>query len=95
MLNARNNVTEFYAKHGYAMIGEAETLFRRDSPCADGESVVVMIYNKIAWITIYVGVITYLFSALIVSSACYQLIVVGNPTCQLRSMRSLIAAVSG
>jgi hypothetical protein len=54
-----------------------------------------MIYNEITWITIYVSVITYLFSALIVSSACYQLIVVGNPTCQLRSIRSLIAAVSG
>ena len=26
-LNARDNVTEFYAKHGYAMVGEAETLF--------------------------------------------------------------------
>jgi predicted GNAT family N-acyltransferase len=27
VLNARDNVTEFYAKYGYAVIGEAETLF--------------------------------------------------------------------
>ena len=27
LLNARDNVTEFYAKHGYAVVGEAETLF--------------------------------------------------------------------
>ncbi len=27
VLNARDNVTEFYAKHGYAVVGEAETLF--------------------------------------------------------------------
>ena len=26
-LNARDNVTEFYAKHGYAVVGEAETVF--------------------------------------------------------------------
>ena len=25
--NARDNVTEFYAKHNYAVIAEAETLF--------------------------------------------------------------------
>jgi hypothetical protein len=28
VLNARDNVTEFYAKHGYEVVGEAETLFR-------------------------------------------------------------------
>jgi len=28
VLNARDNVTEFYAKHGYAVFGEAATLFR-------------------------------------------------------------------
>jgi predicted GNAT family N-acyltransferase len=28
VLNARDNVTEFYAKHGYELVGEAETLFR-------------------------------------------------------------------
>jgi predicted GNAT family N-acyltransferase len=27
VLNARDNVTEFYAKHYYEVIGEAETLF--------------------------------------------------------------------
>ena len=27
VLNARENVTEFYAKHNYAVLGEAETLF--------------------------------------------------------------------
>ena len=27
VLNARDNVTEFYAKHDYALVGEAETLF--------------------------------------------------------------------
>jgi len=27
VLNARDNATEFYAKHGYAVVGEAETLF--------------------------------------------------------------------
>ena len=27
VLNARENVTEFYAKHNYAVVGEAETLF--------------------------------------------------------------------
>ena len=27
MLNARENATEFYAKHGYVVDGEAETLF--------------------------------------------------------------------
>jgi len=27
VLNARDNVTEFYAKHDYAVVGEAETLF--------------------------------------------------------------------
>jgi predicted GNAT family N-acyltransferase len=27
VLNARDNVTEFYAKHDYEMVGEAETLF--------------------------------------------------------------------
>ena len=27
VLNARDNVTEFYRRHGYAVIGEAETLF--------------------------------------------------------------------
>jgi len=27
VLNARDNVTEFCAKHGYAVVGEAETLF--------------------------------------------------------------------
>jgi hypothetical protein len=27
VLNARDNVTEFYAKHNYALVGEAETLF--------------------------------------------------------------------
>jgi GNAT superfamily N-acetyltransferase len=25
--NARDNVTEFYAKHGYAVVGEVKTLF--------------------------------------------------------------------
>jgi hypothetical protein len=50
--------------------------------CANDEVVVIMTYNKIAWITIYVIVIIYLFSALIVSSGCYQLIVVGYPTWQ-------------
>ena len=28
VLNARDNVTEFYAKHDYAVVGEAGTLFR-------------------------------------------------------------------
>ena len=28
VLNARDNVTEFYAKHDYAVVGEAETPFR-------------------------------------------------------------------
>ena len=27
VLNARDNVTEFYAKHDYKVVGEAETLF--------------------------------------------------------------------
>jgi hypothetical protein len=27
VLNARDNVTEFYAKDDYAVVGEAETLF--------------------------------------------------------------------
>jgi len=27
VLNARDNATEFYAKHAYAMVGETETLF--------------------------------------------------------------------
>ena len=27
VLNARDNVTAFYAKHDYAVVGEAETLF--------------------------------------------------------------------
>ena len=27
VLNARGNVTEFYARHGYAVVAEAETLF--------------------------------------------------------------------
>jgi predicted GNAT family N-acyltransferase len=27
VLNARDNVTEFYAKHDYAVVGEAETPF--------------------------------------------------------------------
>ena len=27
VLNARDNVTEFYAKHDYEVFGEAETLF--------------------------------------------------------------------
>jgi N-acetylglutamate synthase-like GNAT family acetyltransferase len=27
VLNARDNVTKFYAKHGYAVVGEADTLF--------------------------------------------------------------------
>ena len=27
VLNARDNVTEFYARHGYAIVGKAETLF--------------------------------------------------------------------
>jgi N-acetylglutamate synthase-like GNAT family acetyltransferase len=27
VLNARDNPTEFYAKHGYVVVGEAETLF--------------------------------------------------------------------
>ena len=27
VLNARDNATEFYAKHGYAVVGEAETVF--------------------------------------------------------------------
>ena len=27
VLNARDDVTEFYAKHDYAVIGEAKTLF--------------------------------------------------------------------
>ncbi len=27
VLNARDNVTEFYAKHDYVVVGEAETLF--------------------------------------------------------------------
>ena len=27
VLNARDNVTEFYARRGYAVIGEAETFF--------------------------------------------------------------------
>ena len=27
VLNARDNVTEFYAKHDHAVVGEAETLF--------------------------------------------------------------------
>jgi len=41
VLNARDNVTEFYAKHGYAVVGEAENAFRRDPACADGENSVV------------------------------------------------------
>jgi predicted GNAT family N-acyltransferase len=28
VLNARDNATEFYAEHGYAVVGDAETLFR-------------------------------------------------------------------
>ena len=27
VLNARENVVQFYARHGYAVIGQAETLF--------------------------------------------------------------------
>jgi hypothetical protein len=27
VLNARDSVTEFYAKHDYEVVGEAETLF--------------------------------------------------------------------
>jgi predicted GNAT family N-acyltransferase len=27
VLNARDNATEFYAKHGYTVVGDAETLF--------------------------------------------------------------------
>ena len=27
VLNSRDNLTEFYAKHNYAVVGEAETLF--------------------------------------------------------------------
>jgi predicted GNAT family N-acyltransferase len=27
VLNARDNATEFYAKHGYVVVGEAERLF--------------------------------------------------------------------
>jgi hypothetical protein len=27
VLNARDDVTEFYSKHDYAVVGEAETLF--------------------------------------------------------------------
>ena len=27
VINARDNVTEFYAKHDYVLVGEAETLF--------------------------------------------------------------------
>jgi len=27
VLNARDSATEFYAKHGYAVVGEAETVF--------------------------------------------------------------------
>jgi predicted GNAT family N-acyltransferase len=27
VLNARDHVTEFYARHGYAAVGEGETLF--------------------------------------------------------------------
>jgi predicted GNAT family N-acyltransferase len=27
VLNARDKATEFYAKHGYVVVGEAETLF--------------------------------------------------------------------
>lgn len=27
VLNARDNVTELYAKHGYAVVGEDKTLF--------------------------------------------------------------------
>ena len=72
VLNARDNATEFYAKHGYAVLWRGQNPFGGEiSPCADGKVVVIMIYNKIAWISIYVRVITYLFSALIVSSACY------------------------
>jgi N-acetylglutamate synthase-like GNAT family acetyltransferase len=57
VLNARDNVTEFYAKHGYAVVGEAENAFRRDSPCADGEVVVIMILGILACLSNYVLIV--------------------------------------
>src|SRR5437763_11270113 len=33
--NTRDTITEFYARHGYAVVGEAEALFGCDSACAD------------------------------------------------------------
>ena len=41
VLNARDTVTEFYARHGYAVVDEAETLFGCDSACADGGIAVI------------------------------------------------------
>jgi N-acetylglutamate synthase-like GNAT family acetyltransferase len=41
VLNARDNAVEFYRKRGYDIIGDAETLFGRDSACADGEVIII------------------------------------------------------
>ena len=45
VLNARDNVTEFYAKHGYAVVGEAETLFGAIRHVTDGEVVVIKCHS--------------------------------------------------
>jgi hypothetical protein len=39
------------------VLGEAETPFGRDSPCADGEVVVIIIYRIMACIIIYTGLV--------------------------------------
>jgi len=45
MLNACENAMELYARHGYAVVGEARSAFRCDSPCADGKVAVIKCYS--------------------------------------------------
>jgi predicted GNAT family N-acyltransferase len=40
-LNAGENETEFYDKHGHAVVDEGQNAFRRDLPCSYGELVVI------------------------------------------------------
>jgi hypothetical protein len=41
VLNAGENATEFYDKHGHAVVDEGQNAFRRDLPCSYGELVVI------------------------------------------------------
>jgi GNAT superfamily N-acetyltransferase len=54
VLNARDNATEFYAKHGYAVLWRGQNPFGGEiSPCADGRVIIFTFDNEAISLTTY------------------------------------------